>query len=179
LRIYKFPKDTMVYGPEMVVARINQDDAISEKISLWDQQGSKVVLGTLLVIPIEGALLYVQPLYLRAEQSSIPELKRVIVAYQDRITMSPTLDEGIATLFGTTPVPVPERSTREERVQPDVAAGDSAGGITEERLREATALWAKARDAAASEDWEAFGRAMARLAIVLEDGSSQSEELPP
>jgi uncharacterized membrane protein (UPF0182 family) len=171
LRIYKFPKDTMVYGPEMVVARVNQDDAISEKISLWDQQGSSVVLGTLLVIPIQEALLYVQPLYLRAEQSSIPELKRVIVAYQDQITMSATLEEGIATLFGA-PTPMP--------VQPPAETGpDMPATLPDERLREARERFAEARRAAADEDWEAFGRAMSRLAKVLEDGSSQSEEALP
>jgi uncharacterized membrane protein (UPF0182 family) len=175
LRIYKFPKDTMVYGPEMVVARVNQDDAISEKISLWDQQGSSVVLGTLLVIPIQEELLYVQPLYLRAEQSSIPELKRVIVAYQDRITMSATLEEGIATLFGGTtsaPVEDTEPSPPEVGTEPPSTAPDA-------RLQEARDRFAEARRAAAAEDWEAFGRAMSRLANVLEDGSSQSEDALP
>jgi len=170
LRIYKFPKDTMVYGPEMVVARVNQDDTISEKISLWDQQGSQVVLGTLLVIPIQEALLYVQPLYLRAEQSSIPELKRVIVAFQDRIAMSPTLEEAIATLFGGGSLEAAPSAPTTASTAPDQATAP------EERLRDASAWFAEAQRAAASEDWEAFGRAMSRLATVLEDGLSHPEK---
>ena len=90
----------MVYGPEMIVARINQDDAISEKLSLWNQQGSQAVLGTLMVIPIEESLIYVQPLYLRADTGSIPELKRVIVGYKNQIAMEPTLDLALARIFG-------------------------------------------------------------------------------
>ncbi|MEN0063650.1 MAG: UPF0182 family protein [Myxococcota bacterium] len=111
LRVYQFPKDTLVYGPKMVAARIQQDPEISQNISLWDQQGSAVNLGTLLVIPIEESLIYVQPLYLQAKDDSIPELKRVIVAYKDQIAMQPTLEEGLAELFGeveAVPVEVPD-----------------------------------------------------------------------
>jgi uncharacterized membrane protein (UPF0182 family) len=158
LRIYKFPKDKMVYGPEMVVARVNQDDQISEKISLWDQQGSQVVLGTLLVVPMGEALLYVQPLYLRAEQSSIPELKRVIVAWQDHIAMGDTLPDALQRLLGLTQV---TESSAERRT-----AGTEE--LPLDRYREAVTVWHEAQAAASSQDWEAFGRAMARLSALLE-----------
>src|SRR5690606_22743079 len=88
--VYRFPKDKMIYGPNMIVARFNQDDEIAEKLSLWNQQGSSVELGTLLVIPIEESLIYVQPLYLRASTGSIPELKRVLVGYENHIAMEDT-----------------------------------------------------------------------------------------
>lgn len=101
LRVYQFPKDRLVYGPSQVVARIQQNDLISEKLTLWNQQTSEVVPGTLLVIPIEESLIYVQPLYLRAEQESIPELKRVIVSYENQIAMEPTLEKALARLFGS------------------------------------------------------------------------------
>ena len=100
LMVYRFPKDRLVYGPKQIVARINQDTEISRQISLWDQRGSQVIQGTLLVIPIENSLIYVQPLYLRAETGKIPELKRVIVAYENRIAMEETLDAALSRIFG-------------------------------------------------------------------------------
>jgi len=100
LMVYRFPKDRLVYGPKQIVARINQDTEISRQISLWDQRGSQVIQGTLLVIPIENSLIYVQPLYLRAETGKIPELKRVIVAYENRIAMEETLDAALSKIFG-------------------------------------------------------------------------------
>ncbi|MBI5632169.1 MAG: UPF0182 family protein [Nitrospirae bacterium] len=100
LVVYRFPKDRLVYGPKQIVARFNQDTEISRQISLWDQRGSQVIQGTLLVIPIENSLIYVQPLYLRAETGKIPELKRVIVAYENRIAMEETLDAALSKIFG-------------------------------------------------------------------------------
>jgi hypothetical protein len=100
LMVYRFPKDRLVYGPKQIVARINQDTEVSRQISLWDQRGSQVIQGNLLVIPIENSLIYVQPLYLRAETGKIPELKRVIVAYENRIAMEETLDAALSRIFG-------------------------------------------------------------------------------
>jgi uncharacterized membrane protein (UPF0182 family) len=89
-----------VFGPRQVVARINQDQTIAPQITLWNQQGSQVIQGTLLVIPIEESLLYVRPLYLRSSGGKIPELKRVVVAYQDQIVMAETLNKGLVQIFG-------------------------------------------------------------------------------
>jgi uncharacterized membrane protein (UPF0182 family) len=100
LEVFEFPRQTIVYGPRQIIARINQDQVISPQITLWNQQGSQVIQGTLLVIPIEEALLYVRPLYLRASGGRIPELNRVIVAYKDQIVMEPTLDAALERLFG-------------------------------------------------------------------------------
>jgi uncharacterized membrane protein (UPF0182 family) len=97
---FQFPKQKMVKGPRQIVGLINQDQTISPQITLWDQQGSKVIWGTLLVIPIEESLLYVRPLYLRAAEGGIPELKRVIVAYQNQIVMEQTLTEALIKIFG-------------------------------------------------------------------------------
>ena len=99
LVVYRFPKQKLVYGPKQIVARINQDEEISRQISLWDQRGSQVIQGNLLVIPIEEALLYVRPLYLRAASGKIPELKRVIVAYENKIAMEETLEASLARIF--------------------------------------------------------------------------------
>jgi hypothetical protein len=100
LVVYRFPKDRLVYGPKQIVARINQDTEISRQVSLWDQRGSQVMQGTLLVIPVENSLIYVQPLYLRADKGKIPELKRVVVAYENRIAMEETLDAALSKIFG-------------------------------------------------------------------------------
>ena len=99
LDVYIFPKQKLVFGPSQMVARINQDAEISRQISLWDQRGSSVIQGTLLVIPIEESLVYVRPLYLKADAGKIPELKRVIVGYEDTIAMEPTLDEALEKIF--------------------------------------------------------------------------------
>ncbi|HQX81203.1 MAG TPA: UPF0182 family protein [Vicinamibacterales bacterium] len=100
LFVFQFPKQKVVFGPRQIVARINQDQTIAPQITLWNQQGSQVIQGTLLVIPIEESLLYVRPLYLRSSGGRIPELKRVIVAYQDQIVMAETLNQGLVQIFG-------------------------------------------------------------------------------
>jgi uncharacterized protein len=99
LDVYTFPKQKLVFGPSQMVARINQDAEISRQISLWDQRGSSVIQGTLLVIPIEESLVYVRPLYIKADAGKIPELKRVIVGYEDTIAMERTLDEALEKIF--------------------------------------------------------------------------------
>jgi len=99
LAIYRFPKQRLIFGPKQIINRINQDPDISRQISLWDQRGSQVNQGLLLVIPIEESLLYVRPLYIRAEGGKIPELKRVIVAYEDQIVMEENLEQALNKIF--------------------------------------------------------------------------------
>ena len=94
LIVYEFPKDKLVYGPFQIEALINQNTEISQQISLWNQMGSRVIRGTLLVVPIGNSILYVSPLYLRAQSGQLPELKRVIAAYGDRVVMEETLPSG-------------------------------------------------------------------------------------
>ena len=100
LLLYRFPKQELVYGPEQIDARINQDPEISQQISLWSREGSRAIQGNLLVIPIERSLLYVEPLYLEAERNSLPTLVRVIVAYENRIVMAETLEQALQAIFG-------------------------------------------------------------------------------
>ena len=99
LAVFQFPKQTVIFGPRQVAARINQDQVISPQITLWNQQGSEVIQGQLLVIPIEESLIYIRPLYLKAAGGQIPELKRVIVAYQNNIVMAETLDAALERIF--------------------------------------------------------------------------------
>jgi uncharacterized membrane protein (UPF0182 family) len=119
--VFQFPKQKIIYGPRQIVGRINQDQTISPQITLWNQQGSQVIWGTLLVIPIEESLLYVRPLYLRSPEGRIPELKRVIVAYQNRIVMDETLPRALAQIFG------PEVG---RALAPDGAGAAGAAGTT-------------------------------------------------
>ncbi len=101
--LYVFPKQELVFEPEQIEARINQDPLISERISLWNRQGSRAAQGNLLVIPIEQSLLYVEPLYLEAEQNQLPTLAQVIVAYGNRIAMTETLERSLKAVFQEPP----------------------------------------------------------------------------
>lgn len=162
---YRFPKQSLVYGPKQIVNRINQETTISQQISLWDQKGSSVIRGELLVIPIEESLIYVQPLYLRAEGGTIPELKRVVVAHENRVAMGETLEDGLAALFGAG---TPARAT--------VAAADSAmamrapgaaAGVSVEALQEAQQHYDRAIAAQRAGDWATYGREIDQLGAVL------------
>lgn len=115
--LYRFPKQVLVFGPEQIEARINQDPAISQRISLWNTQGSRAIQGNLLVIPIERSLLYVEPLYLEAEQNSLPILARVILVYGNRIVMAETLSDALSAVF------TDERETTAPVIR-DLEAGD-------------------------------------------------------
>ena len=123
LMAFEFPKQKLVFGPRQVVARINQDQVISPQITLWNQQGSEVIQGTLMVIPIEESLLYVRPLYLRAQAGRIPELTRVIVAYQNSIVMDRTLDAALARLFSPEAVAARKAQPKDTAYAPPDAGG--------------------------------------------------------
>ena len=112
LIVYRFPKQELVFGPLQIEGRIDQNPEISSQITLWDQGGSEVIRGNLLVLPIENSLLYVEPLYLRAENGQIPELKRVVLSSDDRIVMRETLAQALEDLFeGGDPLPAPATTT--------------------------------------------------------------------
>jgi hypothetical protein len=159
--VYRFPKDRLVYGPKQIVARINQDTEISRQISLWDQRGSQVIQGTLLVIPVESSLLYVQPLYLRAETGKIPELKRVIVAYENKIAMEETLERALARIFvgGSAPA---EAAALE--VAAPATGKPTAGGDLAIRARE---HYERAIKAQRDGDWALYGAEIEKLGEVI------------
>jgi len=114
--VYLFSKQELIYGPMQLEARIDQDTEISQRITLWDQAGSEVIRGNLLVIPIENSILYVETLYLQSSETAIPELKRVIVAYGDSLTMQESLEEALNAIFGEKPTEEVEEKTREELI---------------------------------------------------------------
>jgi len=173
LQVFQFPKQTLVFGPQQVVARINQDQVISPQITLWNQQGSQVIQGTLMVIPIEQSLIYVRPLYLRAQAGRIPELTRVIVAYQNRIVMERTLDEAIARLFGESdrtgrPAAAPAASTPALAGAAPSAATPTASPEWERMAGESRAAYQRALDAQRAGDWAKYGEEIKRLGELLE-----------
>ena len=128
LIVYEFPKDKLVYGPFQIEARINQNTEISQQLTLWNQMGSRVIRGAnLLVIPIENSILYVSPLYLRAEHGHLPELKRVIAAYGEHVVMKETLAEALAALF-IEPGAAPAVSSATEEIPPHKPGGKSGKG---------------------------------------------------
>jgi uncharacterized membrane protein (UPF0182 family) len=159
LVVYRLPKQSLVFGPTQIVNRINQDTEIARQISLWDQRGSEVIRGNLLVIPIEESLIYVQPIYLRAEGGRIPELKRVVVAYQNRVAMEETLEAGLARLFGGT-----IESAAAAPAPPPPSVGD--GGVAD-LSRRASEHYQRAIAAQRAGDWTRYGEELARLGDVL------------
>jgi hypothetical protein len=177
--VFQFPKQKVIFGPSQIVARINQDQEISPQITLWNQQGSEVIQGTLLVIPIEEALLYVRPLYLRADGGRIPELKFVIVAYQNQIVMDATLDLALNRLFGSDPSPgsLPAGAILAAAELPaDVGAASQAppGAATNPLVTEATTHYRRALNAQRQGNWAEYGDEIAQLGEVLEQlGASQ------
>ena len=167
LAVFQFPKQTVIFGPRQIAARISQDQVIAPQITLWDQQGSKVIQGTLLVIPIEESLIYIRPLYLRASGGSIPELKRVIVAYQNQIVMEETLDAALDRLF-------PGDGARRPPAVDPAAPGQVAGEKVPAPV-DAASLAAQARThyqrallAQREGNWALYGEEIKRLGEVLE-----------
>jgi uncharacterized membrane protein (UPF0182 family) len=170
LEVFRFPKQSLVYGPRQIMSRINQDTDISRELTLWDQRGSQVIRGELLVIPIEEALIYVQPIYLRSEGGRIPELKRVVVAYQNRVVMRETLEAGLTVLFGGN---VPRSADSVVSTKPDSTrvAGAPANvpptAPSADLLREARSHYDRAIAAQRSGDWALYGREIEALGDVL------------
>src|SRR5512135_121695 len=160
LIVYRFPKQSLVYGPAQIVNRISQDPEISRQVSLWDQRGSEVIRGNLLVIPIEESLIYVQPVYLRAEGGGIPELKRVVVAYQNQVVMEETIEAGLARLFSGAAAPAAVAAEPAAAVQP-------SGGRAADLSRQAVELYQSAVAAQRAGDWARYGAEIVRLGEVL------------
>jgi len=157
-----FPKAKLVYGPKQIDARIDQDAYISQQLSLWGQRGSHVIRGSLLAIPIQDSLLYVQSLYLAAEQGSLPELKRVVTAFGNRIAMKANLEDSLRELFG-------EALDREREVatsEPTDMA--KATGVARDLPREAMQHYRRSMELLREGDWAGFGEALQELEQTLQ-----------
>jgi uncharacterized membrane protein (UPF0182 family) len=151
--VYQLPKDKLVLGPMQIEAMIDQNTTISAQLSLWDQKGSQVTRGNLIVIPIENSFMYVEPVYLTAQGTNIPQLKRVIVVSGDKVVMEPTLDGALNALFGTQ--------------QPQMSAAQTPSRQPE--LGQARTQLEEAQKALQQGDWEKFGKAMDVLKRLLSE----------
>jgi uncharacterized membrane protein (UPF0182 family) len=179
---YRFPRQSLVFGPRQVLNRINQDTEVSRQLSLWDQRGSTVIRGELMVIPIQEALVYVQPIFLRAEGGRIPELKRVVVSYENRVVMEETLEEGLGRIFGagaTPAAPAAAGAGGERPVAGPAPAGEGQEPGSPSRQAPAPAgeasLAARARahydralEAQRAGDWARYGEEIRLLGEVLQ-----------
>jgi uncharacterized protein len=165
LIVYNFPKQKLVYGPRQIDARIDQDPVISQQLSLWNQRGSTVIRGSLLAIPLEQSLVYVQPLYLAAsEQGALPELRRVIVAHGNQIAMEPTLEQSLTRIFGGRLPPV----TTAALPQPSGATPSPPPGDRTLAQR-ALETYQRAQEALRRGDWAAYGAEQKRLEETLRE----------
>ncbi|MFH1172087.1 MAG: UPF0182 family protein [Nanoarchaeota archaeon] len=154
--VYQFSKQELVYGPMQIESRIDQDTEISQLITLWSQSGSSVIRGNTLVIPIENSILYIEPLYLQATQEgSLPELKRVIVAYKNSVVMEETLGEAIAKIFGT------------ETIKPPTPTIPSGDGTAEETLEQISQLYEKAQEALMTGDLSTYADYIEQIGALL------------
>ncbi len=180
LSVYRFPKQSLVYGPKQIANRINQDTDISRQLTLWDQRGSEVIRGELLVIPIEESLIYVQPIYLRAEGGNIPELKRVVVAHENRVVMGETLEEGLNALFGSGAAAQTRTNVQDSLstlgIEPSVvgnglppvpSAGAAPSGAVSQLLQQAQTHYDRAIAAQRAGNWAEYGREIEQLGATI------------
>ncbi len=155
--LFEFPKKELIYGPMQIEARIDQHPEISRLLTLWSQKGSNVIRGNLLVIPVAGSLLYVEPLYLRAEQSQMPELKRVIVAYKNEIVMEPNLPRALNRILGYS-----GKGTDSSRIR--VNQSTTSRNLVEQAAR----AFRNGQQALKKGDWQKYGSEQQKLGQLLE-----------
>jgi uncharacterized membrane protein (UPF0182 family) len=166
----EFPKAKLVYGPRQIDARIDQDTVISQQITLWSQAGSQVIRGSLLAIPIEKSLLYVQPLYLAASQGSLPELKRVIVAFGNRIAMEETFEESLQRVFGSTPgQPAP---------RPEPAIAQQGTALPPNLAAQALDHFRRSQEALKQGNWTGYGEELKKVESLLKEMQSRGKDQP-
>jgi uncharacterized membrane protein (UPF0182 family) len=165
--VYELPKDRLIRGPNQIESRIDQDTEISQQLSLWDQRGSNVIRGNLIVVPIEDSFLYVEPIFLIAEEIQIPEMQRVIAATEGNVAMERTLRQSLNAVTGQQVV-----ETREEALaKMEQAAGAAQAAAPEqvEGLERAKTLIQEARDALQGGNFAQFGERFSELEEVLND----------
>jgi uncharacterized membrane protein (UPF0182 family) len=173
--VFTFPKDKLIYGPEQIQSRVNQSATISQQLTLWDQGGSRVMRGTLLVVPVQNAVLYVEPLYLVAEGgSSIPELKRVIVAYSDHVVMEPSLEDALNAIFGG-------QAGEAEAASATSSAGPSAAvsSALKSLIEQANQQFENAQQHLRNGDWAGYGKEMQKLGQTLKQLPAKAKIISP
>jgi hypothetical protein len=172
LIVYEMPKQELIFGPIQVEGRIDQEPDISQQFSLWNQRGSRIIRGNLLVIPINQSFLYVEPIYLQSDTSALPELKRVIVASDTRIAMDTTLDGALAALLDAAPsdfvVEIDTETTGEEAPAAVDVPAVPIDATTDELIQSANAHFEAAEAAQRAGDWATYGEEIDALQRDLE-----------
>jgi len=164
--VFTFPKQKLIYGPQQVESRIDQDPGISQQLSLWDQHGSNVIRGTLLVIPILNSVLYVQPLYLAATAGGgLPQLTRVIVAYSDHVVMEANLEEALNKIFGGGAATPSARAATSAPGAPTAAPATAPDA--QALIREASQHFERAQQLLRQGDFAGYGEENRKLGEVL------------
>jgi uncharacterized membrane protein (UPF0182 family) len=171
LIVYSFPKDKLIYGPMQIEARINQKPDISAELTLWSQKGSQVIKGNQLVIPIKNSFIYVEPVYLQSEQGQIPELKRVIVAFKEKIEMKETLEEALQAAFNI----VGEQTITPQQLVP----GQTGSSVLSTQAREALDHYNKALDYLKQDNWSDFGNELQQMNSVLLQMTGTKSNIKP
>lgn len=184
LIVYELPKQELIFGPIQIEGRIDQEPTISQQFSLWDQRGSNVIRGNLLVLPLNQSFLYVEPVYLLSETNALPELKRIIVATNQSIAMEPTLeaallalDRATQTAGGGETAPPPTNATGSETPQP-TPAPLPAGATIDELVAAANDHLRAAEQAQRDGDWALYGQELAQLRQVLQQLAVLANETP-
>ncbi len=168
LIVYSLPKDKLIYGPMQVEARINQQPDISSELTLWGQQGSEVFKGNQLIIPIKNSFLYVEPVYLQSEQGKIPELKRVIVAYNDQIEMKNTLEESLQAIFNAS-------GSQDTVSMPSIRGMEKMMTTSSSsKAREALDHYNKALEFLKKDNWAGYGKELQQMKEILSEMSTDS-----
>jgi len=173
LLVYRFPKKKLIFGPFQVEARIDQDPEISKQLSLWSQKGSQIIRGNLLVIPIADSLLYVEPLFLKADKGEIPQLKRVIVSTGNRVAMAPNLRLALEELLETSLGE--DGSDTELETAGEGAAGEGVPMEARELIRKSLEHLEAAKEKLRSLDWEGFVRDFRLLEETLRTVQKEEE----
>jgi uncharacterized protein len=165
--VFAFPKEKLIYGPEQIQSRVNQSPSISQQLTLWDQGGSRVLRGTLLVVPVQNAVLYVEPLYLASEGgSSLPQLKRVIVAYSDQLVMEPSLEDALNAIFGGNGGTAAETASAGTSAAPS-APTKAIPASLESLIQQANQHYEQAQAALRKGDWNGYGQEMQKVGEIL------------
>ena len=187
--VFTFPKQKLVYGPQQIESRVDQNPTISQQLTLWGQGGSTIIRGTMLVVPVANAIMYIEPLYLAAQAGgALPQLKRVIVAYSDQVVMARTLDDALSQIFGTTistesaqALPTLEPQVKGEKLVAPVKTAESpapsAAGLQRVRAltQQANQQYQQALQLLKKGDWAGYGNEIKLLGQTLNQLAAQQK----
>ena len=170
IMVYNFPKQETIYGPEQVESRINQNTSIAQQLTLWDQRGVRVYRGNLLVIPVDNSILYIEPIYLQADNSKLPELKRIIAGFGEKLVMEPTLDQALIKLFGEGPA-VSQPEQPEEN-----PAEETPAQSVKDLAKQARDLYDQATEQLKEGNWAGYGESIDKLNAIISELEAAAAE---